>query len=165
LCSRNTNLNHRIIPLPPPCYTDFSPIANGDFEFPGIPLQDWTTSSPTGITIANTPVTEAGTGPFHSVTFNIDYDDCSATLTQPSLQGLCPNQLYQLDFFMALDDVAATDNCFIEILLADQVFWRHRLPYSNYLGSPMKLENTLNGPENSEDEGGYHTHLLNSLAH
>jgi hypothetical protein len=47
---------------------------------------------------------------------------------------------------MALDEVAATDNCMIEIHLARQVFWRHKLPYPNVLGAPMEVENKLMGP-------------------
>jgi hypothetical protein len=44
---------------------------------------------------------------------------------------------------MALDEVAATDNCQIEIRLARQVFWRHKLPYPNLLGAPMEVEKKL----------------------
>jgi hypothetical protein len=92
---------------------------------------------------------------FHSAQFNLDNDRCSATLTQRNLTGLCPSQLYKLTFFLALEEVAATDNCQIDILLAKQVFWRHQLPYPNLIGSVVEVENTLMGHQDGDDEGGY----------
>jgi len=131
---------------PPFCDPNVALLVNGDFEFPGDPLRNWTTSSPITVTHVGNPVAEVGVGPFHSVQFNIDYDRCSGTLRQPDIAGLCPNQLYQLEFFMAISNVAPHRDCNVEMTLADQVFWRHKLPYPNLLGTVLQVEGFLYAP-------------------
>jgi hypothetical protein len=120
----------------------------------------WDPSSPTGVSISNQPTYEGGNtaSAFHSAEFNLDNDGCTATLTQHMLQGLCPNQHYELSMFLAVDGVAAHAGCTLQVILARQIFYRQTLPYPNVEGSLIRMKYKLHGPtpedeERGEDEG------------